>query len=315
VENVDCLTSKQGLSYVGHANTTVSGRTCRHWSDQMFIWNDVEENFCRNPDGDKTVWCFTTDPDTLWEFCDVKECNDCKVATNPNDVIFNEEEILSSNSSRKGLPLGRIMNPDLYGQLPNQVYFRGCTGTMLTSTIVLTAGHCVDDLRSPADVVVYPPERKCGEERGIKACKVEFQLKGRPGAEDGRDIALIRLSSPMNIHRNIELPFESPVDGQRTIMAGTGKNNINTCRSLLSYQTVEWTERPWYYTKGTYQTVSGTCRGDSGGPDWTFGVGLTGVTSGAPLDDTGCTTGYTVFSNIAFYQEWIKKTMDDFDTC
>ena len=37
-------------------------------------------------------------------------------------VVFTEEEILSSTSSRKGLPRRRIKNPDFYGQLPNQVF-------------------------------------------------------------------------------------------------------------------------------------------------------------------------------------------------
>ena len=38
------------------------------------------------------------------------------------EVVFTEEEILSSTSSRKGLPKKRIKNPDFYGKLPNQVY-------------------------------------------------------------------------------------------------------------------------------------------------------------------------------------------------
>ena len=28
-------------------------------------------NFCRNPEGlGETVWCYTTDPDKIWEYCD-----------------------------------------------------------------------------------------------------------------------------------------------------------------------------------------------------------------------------------------------------
>jgi len=27
------------------------------------------ENYCRNPDGENTMWCYTTDPDTRWERC------------------------------------------------------------------------------------------------------------------------------------------------------------------------------------------------------------------------------------------------------
>ena len=71
----------------------------------------------------------------------------------------------------------------------------------------------------------------------------------------------------------------------------------------------------WYCTRGTYRRGSGSCLGDSGGPDWTFGLGLTGVTSGAPVGDDGCTSDYTVFTNIAFYEDWIKKMTENFKTC
>ena len=29
-----------------------------------------DHNFCRNPDGTETIWCYTTDPETRWELCD-----------------------------------------------------------------------------------------------------------------------------------------------------------------------------------------------------------------------------------------------------
>jgi len=30
----------------------------------------LESNYCRNPDNEKTIWCYTTDPKTRWEYCD-----------------------------------------------------------------------------------------------------------------------------------------------------------------------------------------------------------------------------------------------------
>ena len=33
-----------------------------------------QENYCRNPDGESTVWCYTTDPNETWEYCDVPRC-------------------------------------------------------------------------------------------------------------------------------------------------------------------------------------------------------------------------------------------------
>lgn len=36
---------------------------------------DLESNFCRNPDGDSGgPWCYTTDPNTRWEHCNVPNC-------------------------------------------------------------------------------------------------------------------------------------------------------------------------------------------------------------------------------------------------
>lgn len=34
----------------------------------------LHDNYCRNPDGRHRPWCYTTDPDTLWEYCDIKVC-------------------------------------------------------------------------------------------------------------------------------------------------------------------------------------------------------------------------------------------------
>ena len=36
----------------------------------------LSRNFvlCRNPDGDSGPWCYTTDPDKRWEYCDVPVC-------------------------------------------------------------------------------------------------------------------------------------------------------------------------------------------------------------------------------------------------
>ena len=30
----------------------------------------IEGGFCRNPDGEPTIWCYTRDPNKRWEFCD-----------------------------------------------------------------------------------------------------------------------------------------------------------------------------------------------------------------------------------------------------
>jgi hypothetical protein len=46
----------------------------------------LEANFCRNPDASNTIWCYTNDPDTSWDYCDpigsfFSECPDGWVLT------------------------------------------------------------------------------------------------------------------------------------------------------------------------------------------------------------------------------------------
>ena len=28
-----------------------------------------DHNYCRNPDGESGIWCYTTNPDSRWELC------------------------------------------------------------------------------------------------------------------------------------------------------------------------------------------------------------------------------------------------------
>ena len=78
-----------GHSYMGNTATTTSGKTCQQWSsntpqvksavasnpanfpDKSLV---AAGNKCRNPDGDTKPWCYTTDPATRWEFCNLKQC-------------------------------------------------------------------------------------------------------------------------------------------------------------------------------------------------------------------------------------------------
>jgi len=86
----ECKKTKQGKEYSGALNLTVSGRACQRWASQQpnshIIFKDFPEgnqeeakNYCRNPDNSPGgPWCYTTDPDTRREYCNVQFCADCK---------------------------------------------------------------------------------------------------------------------------------------------------------------------------------------------------------------------------------------------
>ena len=69
--------------YRGTIAITNSGRDCQYWAAQTPHGHsrtannypefglEGEHNYCRNPDGQPTAWCYTTDPATAWETCDI----------------------------------------------------------------------------------------------------------------------------------------------------------------------------------------------------------------------------------------------------
>jgi len=70
--------SGNGSDYRGGQRFTRSLYTCQRWdhdtphniSYDLTAYPELEENFCRNPDGAATtIWCFTTDKNKKWELC------------------------------------------------------------------------------------------------------------------------------------------------------------------------------------------------------------------------------------------------------
>ena len=62
----------------GDLNRTKSGRECQAWNLQTphdHEYSSVgNHSYCRNPSNNEGgPWCYTTDPDTRWEFCSVRE--------------------------------------------------------------------------------------------------------------------------------------------------------------------------------------------------------------------------------------------------
>merc|ERR1719210_882850 len=71
------MSGSRGSGYRGCQTRTRSGRTCQAWSVESPHRQGVgraypavvKSNYCRNPDGEPTIWCYTTDRKTRWDFC------------------------------------------------------------------------------------------------------------------------------------------------------------------------------------------------------------------------------------------------------
>jgi len=95
----ECKKTKLGTEYNGVVSETINGRTCQNWKEQAPHKHKVftnlpdgsEEaagNYCRNPDKEPNgPWCYTTDSKVRWEYCDVKQCAECKKTKQGTEYI------------------------------------------------------------------------------------------------------------------------------------------------------------------------------------------------------------------------------------
>ena len=88
ISSPDCSCLDDQSDYRGDIQKTEKGKTCMRWDEQdphrhtrtpsNYPNAGLENNnFCRNPDGEPRAWCYTTDPGSRWEFCNVPRCVTC----------------------------------------------------------------------------------------------------------------------------------------------------------------------------------------------------------------------------------------------
>uniref|UniRef100_A0A672IT41 Hepatocyte growth factor-like n=1 Tax=Salarias fasciatus TaxID=181472 RepID=A0A672IT41_SALFA len=79
-----CMTCN-GESYRGKMDHTESGKECQRWDSarphkhrfqpKKYRDKDLRDNYCRNPDNRLRPWCYTMDPKTQWEYCNITVCD------------------------------------------------------------------------------------------------------------------------------------------------------------------------------------------------------------------------------------------------
>ncbi|TKS90811.1 Hepatocyte growth factor Hepatopoietin-A [Collichthys lucidus] len=79
-----CVTCNGG-DYRGKMDHTESGKECQRWDSsrphkhhfqpKKYRDKDLKDNYCRNPDNRLRPWCYTLDPKTQWEYCNITVCD------------------------------------------------------------------------------------------------------------------------------------------------------------------------------------------------------------------------------------------------
>ncbi|XP_061190204.1 uncharacterized protein LOC133198071 [Saccostrea echinata] len=94
-EEADCKRTKIGWEYQGNINVTKSGRKCQAWGSNFphtSRYTDLPVNYCRNPGIDDAPWCYTTDPEKIWEYCDIPDCAttalECLINSDPKGRLY-----------------------------------------------------------------------------------------------------------------------------------------------------------------------------------------------------------------------------------
>uniref|UniRef100_A0A3Q4MF52 Hepatocyte growth factor a n=1 Tax=Neolamprologus brichardi TaxID=32507 RepID=A0A3Q4MF52_NEOBR len=102
-----CMTCN-GEDYQGKMDHTESGKECQRWDlarphkhPFQYRDKDLKDNYCRNPNNRLRPWCYTMDPKTPWEYCNITVCD----PTEDSDV-----EVTTSCVQGKGTDYQGTMN-------------------------------------------------------------------------------------------------------------------------------------------------------------------------------------------------------------
>jgi len=193
-----------------------------------------------------------------------------------------------------------------------------CSGTLITSTVVLTAGHCLWGGSSGIEVYFGPDVSAGGDYRAVIEGEVhpDFDMQSIEG-----DIALVRLASPAPAGVT-PIPFlpnaqglTSADEGVTTVdFSGFGVDEHNSSGVKLHVEDIidvvcdningcDWVNNRAF---GYDQQPGGPCSGDSGGPAYVFRNSVEYVAGITSYGDQQCDR-YGVSTTVDRYEDFINS--------
>ncbi|XP_023087216.1 hepatocyte growth factor-like protein isoform X2 [Piliocolobus tephrosceles] len=334
-----------GEQYRGRVSKTRKGVQCQRWSAEtphkpQFTFTpephaQLEENFCRNPDGDSHgPWCYTMDPGTPFDYCALRRCADDQppsILDPPDQVQFEKcgkrVDRLDQRRSKLRVVGGHPGNSPWTVSLRNRQGQHFCGGSLVKEQWILTARQCFSSCHMPLmgyevwlGTLFQNPQHG---EPGLQRVPVAKMVCGPSGSQ----LVLLKLERSVTLNQRVALICLPPEwyvvpPGTKCEIAGWGETKgtgndtvLNVALlNVISNQECNIKHRgrvreSEMCTDGLLAPV-GACEGDYGGPLACFTHNCW-VLEGIIIPNRVCARSRwpAVFTRVSVFVDWIHKVM------